>query len=418
MKLNPSNSDFQNDQERGLRLYDYFVDFFAILLPGFFFLSILVLLLGLQVYTIWKSIYTNNIHFPFPLPLEVIQSFRLEFAMMFIIASYLLGFLFFRRGPKEVDLRSVVTCWSEVVNDNPAIPIPTEDNGNKKNNDKNKDNNNDKNKLPKKVRIYLFVADYLGLPLRCCKFLEKLSLNVQWPYQNISMYLEARLPHLKSLVPWGPDYQTAQQSKFKRTKTYMNVLKNQIRFYLPDKYLTIARNEAHVRLSSSLWFAILYLIRWIEISVLISLSIVVYKFLRPKINIVLPILLLSILLLIRLIINSIQKMFISIIMRCIDIVILASLTIIVCNFFLPLTLTTSYIWIYIVIGVLFIVLLGVLKYQIERFFHYQRIRELVFLLDTTFQAFKTEPLFGRELIREGYISADELRRLGVLRENN
>ena len=340
MALNSSNPSFQNDHERGLRLYDYFVDFFAILLPGFFFLSILILLLGLQAYIY----FFRNTSLPFPLqvPLQIVQSFRLELAMMFICASYLLGFMFFRRGPKEVDLRSIVTCWSEIVDDNPAVPITNKD------------------KLSMRARIYLILTDYIGLlPLHRCKSLNDLFSKVQWPYQNLSKYLEARLPHLKSLVPWDPEdikqtnedsKQTNSNYKKQRTKTYMNILKNQIRFYLPDKYLTIARNEAHVRLSSSLWFVIVYLIRLAEANLLIS--IITWKFLHYPAR-------------------------------------------------------------YIIIYLLSVILLIVLKHQIQKFFYYQRMRELVFLLDTAFQALKTEPRFAKELIVNGYISQDELNKLGI-----
>ena len=77
--------------------------------------------------------------------------------------------------------------------------------------------------------------------------------DVQFPYRFLSEYLRDRgLGRLADLVPWnGND----PGSHPRRTKGFINILKIRLHFVFPDRTGTIARNEAHVRLMSSLWYA-------------------------------------------------------------------------------------------------------------------------------------------------------------------
>lgn len=77
--------------------------------------------------------------------------------------------------------------------------------------------------------------------------------DVQFPYRFLREFLQERgLEHLAQLVPWsGNDPDT---HRF-RTKHFVNALKIRLEFSVPDRYATLARNEAHVRLMSSMWFA-------------------------------------------------------------------------------------------------------------------------------------------------------------------
>jgi hypothetical protein len=69
----------------------------------------------------------------------------------------------------------------------------------------------------------------------------------EFPYPDFDRYLAARqLEHLGWLARW-----TAPNS---RSKTYINILKVRLRHYFPDKCSTIIRNEAHVRLVASTWY--------------------------------------------------------------------------------------------------------------------------------------------------------------------
>jgi hypothetical protein len=124
----------------------------------------------------------------------------------------------------------------------------------------------------------------------------------------------------------------------------MNILKDNIRFYLPDKYFTIARNEAHVRLSSSIWYAMRYLFRVSGITLILA-SVTLYYFSGKNPN--------------------------------------------------------HFCYFYIVFCILVIICAGFVKREIQKVLFYQRIREIVFILNTTYQAIKEVPNFGTEFIIEG-----------------
>ena len=72
-----------------------------------------------------------------------------------------------------------------------------------------------------------------------------------YPYLNLKEELSRRgLDYLAKRVPWSL---SVQNSHHRRTKHFVNALKIRIGLSLPGKIGTIARNEAHIRLSSSLW---------------------------------------------------------------------------------------------------------------------------------------------------------------------
>lgn len=77
---------------------------------------------------------------------------------------------------------------------------------------------------------------------------------IEFPYRNLKAYLDARgLQHLSKFVPWdinNPD---------NRSKAFINRLKIRIHFFYPDKTGNILKNEGHIRLMSSLWYLCNYL---------------------------------------------------------------------------------------------------------------------------------------------------------------
>ncbi|MCD6296497.1 MAG: hypothetical protein J7M30_05025 [Deltaproteobacteria bacterium] len=76
--------------------------------------------------------------------------------------------------------------------------------------------------------------------------------DVQFPYSHLKDYLEHRgLRHLADIVPWD----TLENKKIKhRTKNFINVLKIRLQYFAPEKCSKIIRNEAHVRFMSSVWY--------------------------------------------------------------------------------------------------------------------------------------------------------------------
>ncbi len=76
----------------------------------------------------------------------------------------------------------------------------------------------------------------------------------EFPYPYYHLYLQQRgLTHLVPLAVW-------RKNQFHRSKTYINTLKIRLKHYYPDKCGTIIKNEAHVRLASSAWYVSLLLI--------------------------------------------------------------------------------------------------------------------------------------------------------------
>jgi len=85
----------------------------------------------------------------------------------------------------------------------------------------------------------------------------------EFPYPNLRSYLESRgLNHLAQLVNWrdGEFRATAlPQGSFddvRRTKNFINILKIRLAFHFPEKLGAITRNEAHIRLMSSTWYMV------------------------------------------------------------------------------------------------------------------------------------------------------------------
>lgn len=79
------------------------------------------------------------------------------------------------------------------------------------------------------------------------------SSGAQFPYSHMKQYLETRaLQHLAALVPWSGD---RVETVGARTKMFINILKIRLHLFIPDLCVDLVRNEAHVRMMSSLWYA-------------------------------------------------------------------------------------------------------------------------------------------------------------------
>jgi hypothetical protein len=157
--------------------------------------------------------------------------------------------------------------------------------------------------------------------------------RVEFPYSHLRAYLEDRdLKYLSSLVPWDAVSDTNMN---RRCKHWINALKIRIAIEYPSSLGAISRNEAHVRLSSSMWYVSLVLLSTSILSTLIYIITIVLTHAFP----VLP----------------------TITLRP---VILAPLCVLVVSF--------------------------VTKWAIERSLHYQREREVLFILETAFWLKHTE----------------------------
>ncbi len=157
----------------------------------------------------------------------------------------------------------------------------------------------------------------------------------EFPYPYYHLYLEQRgFGHLCSLVPW-------KGSSYHRSKGYINLLKIRLRYYFPEKCGTIIRNEAHVRLASSTWYVSKLLTRFGILGVLVTGSAMAISLSTAQFQ-------------------SIPSAFSWHILPIVS----------------PITvLLLSYYF----------------RWTIQKFIHYQRLREVFYVLETAYTAFKSDP---------------------------
>jgi len=88
---------------------------------------------------------------------------------------------------------------------------------------------------------YSVDTDWLEKNLGCSS-----ENDCEFPYEHYNRYLEQRgVGHLLPLVMQGRD---------RRSKNYVNLLKVRLHYHAPRKVRAIIKNEAHVRLAASTWY--------------------------------------------------------------------------------------------------------------------------------------------------------------------
>jgi hypothetical protein len=278
-----------------INLKGFLIDFFGVLVPGLLFIIFSLLTLGwpiiLFIQSFQKRIFNSTISFD---AVKEISSFStivvLELSLLILMASYIVGTIFFHKDPKEPDEHSYGKCLkSESIKDPESWVVQKDSEG---------------------------------------------KTDVQFPYRYLHEYLSAReLFHLADLVPWkGKEPETYTR----RTKIFINTLKTRLEFLFPEKYSGIIKNEAQIRLVSSLWYVTnsLILFSYIGISLLLlCLILFAIKYFQLDSNILL---------------SSITTIF---------------------------TLINSYL----------------ARNNIHKFFHYMRVREVVIVLENVYVASKSKP---------------------------
>lgn len=308
------NGEYQNKQmgaepTRGLDLQGTIrglflpiVEFLGILVPGvifnfsFVFAVIIPLISFIEVFS--GSEITGA-----PIFIDVLKALLtpgMGTLILISVFSYVVGHLFFRQDPKIPDERSFEVVRKTIGDEGPVRLGVPEQKYNKKNNKPNKH-------------------------------------NLEFPYRYLKEYLIDRgMDHLATIIPWSGNKPKTYRY---RTKHFINTLKVRIEFLFPFQYLRVQRNEAHVRLMSSMWYAS----------------------------------------------NSIC--FISTIGIWLGLI--TSFVFIVVNEdVLPYPYMAS-----LVIPVVIYLLSVFLRKHIESFLHYQRIREIVFILETAYLANGISPDF-------------------------
>lgn len=308
-------------ESAAFRIQDYWIDFWGALLPGVLFsiaaisslLPTFSLIVKIFSFEIDESFTQTVIHFLI-FSKDTPNTIWLAIAIALIALGHVLGHMFYRQDPKLPNQQSFSTVSKKMTR---ALNKPK----------------------PDEIEL-MYKKDLACTSKEDCEF----------PFPYLQTYLEKRgLDHLSSFVVWGigkePDLN-------RRTKNYINILKTKLRFYFPNRCNTIIRNEAHVRLSSSMWYVsngMKMCSYFAAIGLLISAASSYYLFNKyPEIYG--------------------NKTLVSAALRLLSMHVEA---------FSALTV----VWL---IG-------AYVKSRVEKFLHYQRLREVVHVLETAYTAFFDQP---------------------------
>lgn len=224
---------------------EYWVDFLGGLLPGTLFLAASLVALT-PVFVVCFSIASLDFGATyFGMIADALETTRntpnviwFSLGTGFIVLSFVLGHLFYRQDPKLPNQKSFVRLRARdkasFIHEILADGQRTET-GN-----------------PSKQEIDGYVSSNLG----CAHFEDYLKKeyactseeDCQFPFPYFDQYLKNRgMNHLVPLVLWRtePKY---------RSKNWINILKIRLKLHFPNRCSTIIRNEAHVRLASSTWY--------------------------------------------------------------------------------------------------------------------------------------------------------------------
>jgi hypothetical protein len=185
---------------------DFVVDLFGSLVPGALFLAGTVATIG---WPFWLVLSRERDASAAGFLQSLSPAFKwdagvgIEMHFLVIALAYVFGFFFFRQGVKTADLKSFRLLRREFT---PAA-----------------------------------LANWVCQDDRECEY----------PYTNLVGYLKQRnLHHLADLVPWN-----RLAAADSRSKTFINVCKLRVLSRHPRNYAPIAHAEAHIRLMSSSWHA-------------------------------------------------------------------------------------------------------------------------------------------------------------------
>jgi len=232
----------ERSSERHLSPRDFFVDFFGSLVPGTVFLLLLAPSIVIPAYGVWQAEKLGSTDATPPIWQPFLQ-FRFDVFVGLLFVGYVAGFLFFRQDPKVVDRQSFLLTQRGST-DGPARFTAAEQ----------AKYGIDQQDLDLAFgrwwhRLWFRTKLAFNRPKRTSWRNFQRNYTVEFPYVYLKEYLKVRgFERLAAMITWDPDHPTP------RSKHFINLLKARLQFYFPERYGQIARNEAHVRLMSSSWF--------------------------------------------------------------------------------------------------------------------------------------------------------------------
>lgn len=224
-------------------LNDLYVDLLGSLVPGLFTVilggAVVFLTLSVINTAIFARVSTSSVAWEGVG--TFLAGFHWEVATIVVVSSYIVGVIFFRQDPQRPDGLSALRVWlRSTEEDRPGLAAQST-----------------KSTLsPTGQRLDGPKLSWMGRTialLRAQHYAKGLELDTKFPYLHLKCYLSARgLTHLAPYVPWCPK---VSATKGYRTKMFINILKLRIHARAPEICRDIIRNEAHVRLATSVWYA-------------------------------------------------------------------------------------------------------------------------------------------------------------------
>jgi hypothetical protein len=235
----PKPAFLASELKVNFKLRDFFLDLMACIVPGLIFLVAVSIIVGGLFMISSKEVMTLitgilNMEFEQGKTttwIYLLDSFSFNFWLFLLVTflAYFTGHLLYRQSPKRPDYASFLRIRDRVIKKNAGAWVIEKGRGVK-------------------------------------------SSEVQFPYANLKNYLKERgFDYLVEYVDWPNESEKKAQSEKKitdncekiisqRSKTIINRAKIRLAFFFPEHMINLIRNEAHIRLASSMWYAAKYTI--------------------------------------------------------------------------------------------------------------------------------------------------------------
>lgn len=214
------------------KLRDFFLDLMACIVPGLIFLVTVSIIVGglffitsNEMVAEFTKILNRELKKDTPTGFYILDSYSFNFWLFLLVTflSYFAGHLLYRQTPKRPDYASFIRIRDRVI---------------------------------KKGGDPWVIAEGRGV----------ISTELQFPYDNLNNYLDKRgFDYLADYVDWNKPLKAtpgadqggvgkSAASTGSRSKTIINRAKIRLNFFFPEHMINLIRNEAHIRLASSMWY--------------------------------------------------------------------------------------------------------------------------------------------------------------------
>jgi hypothetical protein len=250
--------------------HDLYIDVLGGLVPGLLTVVFGGAIVALVLFSIQIALFhspTTFAEFLTNTKLRVLVETHWEIDVVILVTAYIIGTVYFRQDPKTPDRASALHVWmnaSGKERDGLAVQA-------RKNRDAEDYYGANRGKVKRHHRIWSLV--------RPKKYRDFFDLDTQFPYSHLRCYLQAReLSHLLPFVQWCPKHPERERH---RTKMFINILKIRLLALFPEVSRDMIRNEAHVRLATSVWYSITSLLVLSFVS-LLTIVTIVWLFVTPE----------------------------------------------------------------------------------------------------------------------------------------